>query len=99
MLDLVKKGLLLVLGSGILIKETGEKVANNLVTKGKLTTDEATKMTMDFLEQVKKDIELLQKKGIKEAEKLCTGAGVIRNDEYKALEKRVRDLEKIIQKR
>lgn len=93
MLGLFKKSFLLALGSGILVKETVEKVATDLVNKGKSTTEEATKMTRDLVEQVKKDVELVQSKGTKRVERVWAGVGVTSRSEYKALEKRVKDLE------
>lgn len=93
MLGVLKKSFLLALGSGILIKESVENFAANLIKKGKLTTEEATKTTRDLVEQVKKDVELVQGKGVKKVEKLWSGVGVTSRSEYKALEKRVKDLE------
>jgi len=93
-LDLFKKVFLLGLGTTILIEETVEKIADDLVKKGKLTTEEAKKLVTDLVNEAKKDIESIHQKGIEEAEKVFAGLHITTKKEYEDLEKRVRDLEK-----
>lgn len=94
MLNLFKKALLLGLGTTILVEETVERAANNLIKTGKATTKDARKMAKDLVDEAKKEIESVHQKGIKQVEKVFADFHVTTRKEYEALEKRVKDLEK-----
>nr|HID59603.1 hypothetical protein [Desulfobacterales bacterium] len=99
MLDLVKKGFLLGLGATMLTKERVEKLADDLVKRGKLTTEEAKKITKDFWEETKRDIESVQHKGKKEIERLFASFDIVTRAEFDMLEKRIKELEEALKSR
>jgi polyhydroxyalkanoate synthesis regulator phasin len=96
MLALLKNGLLLALGSGILVKETLEGLSGSF--EGTLLTGGASSITKDLAENLRKDIALVQTKGIKKMEQLSASAGLLSKNDFETLEKRVASLEKAAQK-
>jgi polyhydroxyalkanoate synthesis regulator phasin len=93
MIDLLKKGFWMGLGTAVVVKETVESVTRSLVRKGKLTAGEGEKMTRELLEEARKDLESIQSKGRKEIEKVLAGFQSVSKQEFEALKERVAALE------
>lgn len=94
MIDLFKKGILAGIGATVVTKETLENTLNELVKKGKLSTDEARETADKIISRGKEEYEKVRAdlNGLFE-ELLRKGNLVLRND-FEALQARVEALEK-----
>lgn len=93
MIELLKRGFWMGLGTAVIAKETVGSVTRSLVRKGKLTAGEAEKMTKELLEEAREDLESIQSKGRKEIEKVLSEFQCVSKQEFDALRERVAALE------
>ena len=94
MFDAIKKSILLSLGSAVVTKEKIEEVMRHLVEKGKMSKDDAEKLSQDLLEsgekqweEVRSDVKDSIKKGLENLD-ICS------KKDFQDLKTQVGDIEK-----
>lgn len=94
MFDAIKKSLLLSLGSAVMTKDRIEEATRHLVEKGKMSRDDAEKLSQDLLEsgekqweEVRSDVKNSIKKGLENLD-ICS------KKEFEDLKMRVENVEK-----
>jgi len=96
MIDAIKNTLLAGLGATVITAERVEKRLSELVEKGKLNAEEAKQTADKIVEDGKQEWEKSRSKLADEFETLLKKAKVATEDDVKALEERVAQLEKAV---
>jgi len=94
MIEFFRKSLYAGIGATVTTKETVEKSLQDLVSKGKLTADEARQAADKVIEEGRKEYETSRTEMNKYFTEMLNRANVVTADQLKALESRVAELEK-----
>lgn len=94
MIDLLKKGMLIGIGATVTTKDKVESVLNDLVEKGKLSSDEARDTADKIVEESRKEFEGVREELNKRFVDLLNQGNIVTQDQLKALEARVQLLER-----
>ncbi len=98
MIDLIKKTILAGIGASVVTKEALEKQLNELVERGKLSTEDACKARDEILKEGKKEFEDSRERLAKEVDDLLAKAHFATQKDLKALETRLAAVEKDLSK-
>lgn len=93
MIDLVKKAMFAGVGAAVVTKEKVESSLQELVEKGKMSSEEAKDLTKKIIEAGEKETEQARSEASKLFTDMLNRAQVATQDQIEALEKRVTDLE------
>jgi len=94
MLDAIRKSLLLSLGTAVIAKEKVDEAIKKLVEQGKISREEAEKLSQDFQESGERqwtDIQALVRDTVRKA---LDSLDIPSAKEFEELKKRVENLEK-----
>jgi polyhydroxyalkanoate synthesis regulator phasin len=94
MFELIKKSLLASLGAAVVTKEKIEQITRKLVDEGKISMDEAEKLSGDLLESGKKQWDELQAKVSVAVKKALENLDIVSREDFLELTLKVEDLEK-----
>ena len=92
--DIIRKGLLLGVGTAALTKEKAEKFVKEMTKDQKINSTEGKKMVNDLLAQSKKQGQKLQARISKEVQRAMDKSGVATKKDIKALEKKISNASK-----
>jgi len=93
MIDLVKKAMFAGVGAAVITKDKVEKSLQEMVDKGKMSAEEAKDLSGKILEAGEKETAQAKDEASKLFTDMLNRAQVVTQDQLKALEKRVLDLE------
>lgn len=93
MIELFKKAMYAGVGVAVLTKDKVSQSVNDLVEKGRITTDEAEKLTEKILEAGKSETEQARAEAGKLLDDILNRAHFATKSQVEALEKRVQELE------
>jgi len=96
MFETIKKSLLAGLGAAVVTKEKIQKVTGKLVDEGKITTEEAEKLSKDLIESGSKQWEDMQDKISSTVKKAVEGLDLCTRQDFADLARQVDALEKRI---
>lgn len=94
MLESIKKSLLAGLGAAVVTKEKIEKITQNLVEEGKISTEEAQTLSKDLIESGTRQWEDMQKRVNNTVKQALEGLDMCTKEDFTALAKKVDALEK-----
>ena len=94
MFELIKKSLLASLGAAVVTKEKIEQVTRKLVDEGKISMDEAEKLSGDLLESGKKQWDEFQTKITAAVKKALENLDIVSREDFQEMTSRVEDIEK-----
>jgi polyhydroxyalkanoate synthesis regulator phasin len=97
-MELFEKSKLFFLGLWSMTEEKVSEFAEEMVKKGKITTEEAKKMVKDFAEKSKDKMENLQDHASDKFAKTIKDLGFVTKEEHEALIKKLEELEQHIKK-
>jgi polyhydroxyalkanoate synthesis regulator phasin len=98
MLELLKKGMLAGIGAAVLTRDKIREATRMLVEEGKLSTDEAEKLTEDLVKSGEKGWEEISSKFQSSFKKVSENLEVVRKKEFADLKARVELLEQRLSK-
>ena len=98
MLELLKKGMLAGIGAAVLTRDKIREATRMLVEEGKLSTDEAEKLTEDLVKRGEKEWEDINTKFHSSFKKVAEGLEMVRKKEFADLKARVELLEQRLSK-
>lgn len=93
MMDLLKRTVLLGIGATVLTKERVEGALNDLVEKGRLSSQEARETADRIMQEGREEVEATRGEIQKSFKELLHKADVVTREEYDALAARVSALE------
>jgi polyhydroxyalkanoate synthesis regulator phasin len=93
MLELLKKGMLAGIGMAVLTRDKIREATRMLVEEGKISTDEAEKLTEDLVTSGEKEWEEINAKLRSSLRKISDNLEVVRKQEFSDLKARVELLE------
>lgn len=96
MFETIRKSLLAGLGAAVLTKEKIENVTRKLVDEGKITTEEAQRLSKDLIESGSKQWEDMQDRVTATVKKALEGLDICTKQDFTALANKVDTLEKRI---
>jgi len=96
MFETIKKSLLAGLGAAVVTKEKIESITRKLVDEGKITTEEAERLSKDLIESGSKQWEDMQDRVSSTVKKALEGLDVCTKQDFAGLANRVAVLEKRI---
>lgn len=96
MFETIKKSLLAGLGAAVVTKEKIENITRKLAEEGKITTEEAEKLSKDLIESGSKQWEDMQDRISATVKKALEGLDLCTKQDFAALAGRVDALEKKI---
>lgn len=94
MFDAIKKSLLLSLGSAVVTKEKIEEATRHLVEKGKMSKDDAEKLSQDLLESGEKQWEDIRSDVKDSIKKGLENLNICSKKEFQDLKMQVANIEK-----
>ena len=94
MFELIKKSLLASLGAAVITKEKIEQVTKRLVDEGKISMDEAGKLTHELVESGHHQWEELQEKITSTVRKAVENLDLVRKGDLQDLDQKVEEMEK-----
>lgn len=93
MFDFVKKAMFAGVGAAVITKDKVESSLQEMVDKGKMSTEEAQNLSKKIIEAGEKETEQAKDEATRLFTDMLNRAQVATSDQLEALEKRVRDLE------
>lgn len=97
-IDIFKKTVLAGIGAAVVTRQSTEKVLNDLVEKGRLTSDEARETTDKLIDEGRKEFDRSREEFSRSVEAFLAKANLSSRSELDALADRVAALEKAIQR-
>ena len=94
MFETIRKSLLAGLGAAVLTKEKIETATRKLVEEGKITTDEADRLSTDLIESGSRQWHDMQEKISGTVRKALEGMDICTRQDFKVLAEKVAALEK-----
>lgn len=94
MLEIVEKTLLAGIGALALTQKKAEEVIEDLKERLNLTEEEGTKLRDKLLDAAKENQQKLEDLACEEVKKACERVGVVTEEEFSKLQKKVEHLEK-----
>lgn len=98
MLDLTRKAILTGVGLGLVAKDKIDEVIRTICEENKLTEEESRKLAKELLDESEEARQKLTDLVKKTTNDICANLDLASRQEYTKLEKRVRTLEKLVQK-
>jgi len=93
MLDVIKKGFLASLGAAVVTMEKIQEVTRSLVQEGKISTDEADKLTQDLVKSGEQQWQEINEKITESMKKVAESVNVVKHKEFQELKSRLETLE------
>jgi polyhydroxyalkanoate synthesis regulator phasin len=93
MFDFVKKAMFAGVGAAVITRDKVESSLQEMVDKGKMSTEEAQNLSKKIIEAGEKETEQAKDEATRLFTDMLNRAQVATSDQLEALEKRVRDLE------
>ena len=93
MIDLIKKSLLASLGAAVVTKEKIEEATRKLVKEGKISTEDAEKLSDNLVESGQKQWDEFQSKISDTLKKIVENLDLASKKDLEALNEKIKDLE------
>ena len=93
MIDLIKKSLLASLGAAVVTKEKIEEATRKLVKEGKISTEDAEKLSDNLVESGQKQWDEFQSKISDTLKKIVENLDLASKKDLQALNEKIKDLE------
>jgi polyhydroxyalkanoate synthesis regulator phasin len=93
MLEVIRKGFLAGLGAAVVTMEKIQEATRSLVQEGKISTDEAEKLTQDLVKSGEQQWQEINEKLSESMKKVAENVNVVRNKEFQELKARLEALE------